>query len=121
MRKPRNDPRVCLTTEAAALWIVRIDRELSGRESQILGEWLSESPVHREAFVEAARLWDRMDVLAKLVRPIALHDFSLASSPPPGEGLAAIAAMLAISEDCSYALERRDAADANKRTDSKQS
>jgi transmembrane sensor len=50
----------------AAVWIARIDRELTDQERQSLKHWLSDSPRHREALAKAGQLWRGMDVLAKL-------------------------------------------------------
>jgi transmembrane sensor len=77
------------------MWIVRIERELSDQELQSLERWLAESPKHREAFVEAARLWDRMDVLSKLSNLFPLENFKPAPSRVPWKSLSALAAALA--------------------------
>lgn len=63
--------------EMAAISVVRMDRELSDQELRDLQQWLSESPRHREAFAEAARLWNRMDVLKTLAENFPVEDFSL--------------------------------------------
>ena len=87
-------PNLRRIDEAASLWIVRIDRELSEQELRDLKEWLSESPKHREAFVAAARLWDRMDVLTSLSKLFPLEDFKPAPSRVRWKSLSVLAAAL---------------------------
>ena len=74
------------------MWIIRIERELSEQELHALQQWLSESPKHREVFLEAARLWDQMDVLSRLSKILPLEDFKPAPSHVPWKRLAAVAA-----------------------------
>lgn len=52
----------------ASRWIAKIDNGLTEEEERELGEWLSQSWRHHEAFREAADLWDRMDSLSRLAR-----------------------------------------------------
>lgn len=66
------DPRQEL--EQATSWIVRIDRGLHGNEREELSRWLDESDRHRDAFLEIARLWDRMDVLSELAELFPLRE-----------------------------------------------
>ncbi len=60
--------------EQATAWIVRLDRGLRGSEREELSRWLSESDRHRDAFLEAARLWDRMDMLSELAELFPLRE-----------------------------------------------
>ena len=62
---------------------------------QSLQQWLSESPRHREAFVDAARLWDRMDVLTIISKLFPLENFKPAPSRVPWKSLTGLAAALA--------------------------
>ena len=51
----------------AGEWIVLMEeRDLSSSEIDQLREWLRESPQHRAALINSAKVWDRMDVMADL-------------------------------------------------------
>lgn len=52
--------------DQASDWIARMDRGLSADEEAALGRWVGESERNRAALMDVARLWDRMDALAKL-------------------------------------------------------
>lgn len=52
--------------EDASLWVTRLDRGLSDEETEVLREWLSLSPKHKDCLLEMATLWDRMDSLSVL-------------------------------------------------------
>lgn len=52
-------------TEACE-WMARLDRGLTAGEERLLAEWISASRVNMAAMEECARLWDRMDSLARL-------------------------------------------------------
>lgn len=52
--------------EDASLWVARLDRGLSGEETEALRRWLDQNARHRECLLEMAELWDRMDSLAVL-------------------------------------------------------
>ncbi|WP_341936649.1 FecR family protein [Marinimicrobium sp. C2-29] len=52
--------------EDASLWVARLDRGLSGEETETLRRWLDQNAHHRECLLEMADLWDRMDSLAVL-------------------------------------------------------
>ncbi len=82
--------------EKAVISVVRMDRELNAQESRDLQQWLSESPRHREAFAEAARLWNRMDVLSRLSKIFPLGDFMPRASGLRWQQLAAVASALAL-------------------------
>jgi transmembrane sensor len=63
--------------EAAAGWLIRLDRgELSTEEAARLREWLEEAR-HREALHKLARLWGQMDCLT-----ILAELFPQTSTPP---------------------------------------
>jgi transmembrane sensor len=62
----------------AATWIARLDRGLRGREREQLRKWLSEDPRNHAAFIETARLWDHLDVLAELAELFPLHEDEVA-------------------------------------------
>jgi transmembrane sensor len=63
--------------ERAALWITRLDRGLRGGEREQLRRWLATDKRHRAALMGAARLWDRMDVLADMAELFPLHEGAL--------------------------------------------
>lgn len=52
--------------EEASLWVARLDRGLSGEETEALRRWLDRSASHRHCLLELADLWDRMDSLSVL-------------------------------------------------------
>lgn len=52
--------------DQASLWIARLDRELSAEEEQELAAWLKSGSEQRTVFLEMAKLWDKMDSLARL-------------------------------------------------------
>lgn len=52
--------------EQACLWISKLDRELSSEEKVQLGDWLEQTPKHREALLEMAEFWDDLTALNQL-------------------------------------------------------
>lgn len=66
MSNVRELPRQTAVHEEASAWIARIDRGLSGAEQAELDEWLARNPEHERDLMRMAKLWDRMDVLARL-------------------------------------------------------
>lgn len=61
---PLRDQEACY--EEASLWIARLDRGLSKDETEQLRAWQKNSKQNREALLELAALWDKMDSLALL-------------------------------------------------------
>lgn len=54
----------------AAMWVVRIDGgDLSAKDQLELWDWLTRSSVHRDIFLDYARLWSEFDALKSLVQP----------------------------------------------------
>lgn len=49
----------------AGIWLVRLDEGLSDAQKQELTSWLRHRR-HRDAFLEMAQLWDKMDCLSQL-------------------------------------------------------
>lgn len=47
----------------AASWVAKIDRGLNDDERMQIEEWLQASPMHGEALVKCASMWDLLDVL----------------------------------------------------------
>lgn len=90
-------PNVRRTREVATTWIARVDRKLSEQELRELQHWLSQSPRHRRAFVEAAQLWDQMDVLAKLAKLFPLESLNPPPSRIPWKSLTAVASVAAVT------------------------
>ncbi len=87
-------PNLRRIREEAPLWIARIDRELSDEEMKELEQWLSDSPKHREAFLEAASLWDDMDVLTRLSSLFPLEGSRPVPKKMHWKHLSALAAVL---------------------------
>lgn len=52
--------------QEACDWIAKLDRELSVKEEQELGQWLALSAQHTECFLEAASMMDKLDELSRL-------------------------------------------------------
>lgn len=52
--------------EEAGKWIAKLERGVSEEEEQELGKWLSKDSQNYQNFMELAKLWDRMDTLARL-------------------------------------------------------
>lgn len=52
--------------EQASQWIAKLDRGLSDAEQQALVAWMQHKPEHRQVMLEMAKLWDKMDSLARL-------------------------------------------------------
>ncbi|MES2674223.1 MAG: FecR domain-containing protein [Pseudomonadota bacterium] len=52
--------------EQASQWIAKLDRNLTATEQQKLQHWLQQNDEHRAVFFEMAKLWDKMDSLARL-------------------------------------------------------
>ena len=51
--------------EKAALWIITMDnRPLSQEEQAKLRAWLLASTSHRKEFIDLARVWEQLDLLA---------------------------------------------------------
>ena len=52
------------------MWVVRIDGgDLSAKDQLELWDWLTRSSVHRDIFLDYARLWSEFDALKSLVQP----------------------------------------------------
>jgi transmembrane sensor len=66
--------------EAAGVWIAKLDREMSPAELASLSTWLNADTRHREALIEMADLWDRMDVLKEISELFPLESAGEASS-----------------------------------------
>jgi transmembrane sensor len=52
--------------EEARAWVVQLDGEPTGSEIREFRTWLQQSPMHRQAFRDAAGAWRNMDALAGL-------------------------------------------------------
>jgi ferric-dicitrate binding protein FerR (iron transport regulator) len=62
----------------AAIWLVRLERGLQGQEGSLLREWLQQ-PAHRNAIVDAAKLWHGPDIVAVLAQLVPVGF----GNPPP--------------------------------------
>jgi transmembrane sensor len=60
--------------EQVAAWIARLDRGLRGSERLELRQWLAEKSGRREDLLEAARIWDRLDMLEELAELFPLNE-----------------------------------------------
>ena len=53
--------------EEASYWLIKLDSdELTSEESLNLRQWLDANPEHKDALLELAVLWNKMDVLSEL-------------------------------------------------------
>ncbi len=60
-----NPPRNDAVESAAAEWLVRHDRGLTGRQQDEFLSWLAASPAHRESFERHRRMWTDFNALAQ--------------------------------------------------------
>ncbi len=67
-----------IATEAA-IWLARLERGLQGDEGSQLRSWLG-PPAHRDAIVEAAKLWHGPDIVAVLAELVPV---GFGQAPPP--------------------------------------
>lgn len=91
MSKILEFPNEARINEQAALWIARLDRELTATEQQSLHAWLQANTRHREALFEMAALWDRVGILNELSEL-----FPLQSVPPRWRRALPVAATAAL-------------------------
>lgn len=52
--------------DAACRWVLRLDEGLSDDEVIALERWIAEHPANRQALLEAATIWDKLDSLTRL-------------------------------------------------------
>ena len=52
--------------DEASAWIAKMDKGLSEKEQDEFRDWLDASTDNHAVFMKMARLWDKMDALAKL-------------------------------------------------------
>lgn len=87
MSKITKFPNIDQVEEKTSAWLAAIDRGLTNAEQQDLQQWLSESPVHGEALVHFASVWDLMDLVAPVAKMLPLDDraevFQPAYRPAP--------------------------------------
>jgi transmembrane sensor len=67
-----------LLTEAS-IWLARIERGLQAQEGALLREWLRD-PAHRDAIVDAAKLYHGPDIVAVLAEMVPV---GFGAPPPP--------------------------------------
>jgi ferric-dicitrate binding protein FerR (iron transport regulator) len=63
----------------ASVWLARLERGLLPQEGITLREWLRQ-PAHREAIVDAAKLWHGPDIIAVLAQLVPV---GFGHAPPP--------------------------------------
>ncbi len=59
----------------ASNWIAKIDRSLTPAENKQFNDWLDESPVHGEALIKYATMWDMLDVLRPMAKILPIELF----------------------------------------------
>ena len=64
-----SEPSAAANEQAAAEWVVRVDRDRTVRTSRALAAWLSDSPRHRAAFLRISLAWRRADALRRVAVP----------------------------------------------------
>ena len=57
----------------AAAWVSEIDGGMSLKQEAKLTSWLSQSPLHGEIFVQAASMWDVLDVLSPIAKVMPIE------------------------------------------------
>lgn len=67
-----------IATEAS-VWLARLERGLLPQEGSTLRDWLRQ-PAHREAIVDAAKLWHGPDIIAVLAQLVPV---GFGNPPPP--------------------------------------
>lgn len=67
--------------EQAASWIAAIDRGLETDEQGTLEIWLEASPLHGEALVKCASMWDLLDVLQPIAKLMPIDQSWVAPAP----------------------------------------
>ena len=68
---------------AASEWIAKIDKGLSDTDAEALANWMRADPGNEAELLETARMWDRMDSLARLSE-IFPHTSNIAPTPAHG-------------------------------------
>ncbi|MBX2847768.1 MAG: FecR domain-containing protein, partial [Acidiferrobacterales bacterium] len=66
-------PNMELAVQAAAEWIAKIDRGLNSEEEIELAMWLEASPVHGDALVKCASMWDLLDLLSPIAKLVPIE------------------------------------------------
>jgi transmembrane sensor len=68
--------------EEAAEWVVKLDnQDLSAEERAAFIAWIKESLRHKLEFIELAKVWGNMDLLAQLAEEVPAHTVSAQPSP----------------------------------------
>ena len=60
---PKDDDQLFVE---ASEWMAKMDKGLSDEETETLLTWMSTDPQNKEQLLSMARIWDKMDVLARL-------------------------------------------------------
>lgn len=61
--EPKDDEQLLV---AASEWMAKIDKGLSDEDTEALSIWMSTDPRNKEQLFSMARMWDKMDALARL-------------------------------------------------------
>ena len=61
--EPKDDDQLFVE---ASEWMAKMDKGLSDEETETLLTWMSTDPQNKEQLLSMARIWDKMDVLARL-------------------------------------------------------
>lgn len=77
-----NFPNVEIVEQHAAQWVAKIDRGLNPSEESELAHWLEDSPVHGEALVKCASMWDLLDVLSPIAKLMPIETFDVEKEQP---------------------------------------
>ncbi len=63
-----------LQLEQASLWIAKLDRDLTLAEKQSFQTWLAKEPSNLQTLLDIAKIWDKMDQLARLSDLFPQHE-----------------------------------------------
>lgn len=66
--------------ERAANWVAIIDRGINNDEQKALEAWLESSPLHGDALVKCASMWDLLDVLQPIAKLMPIDEIETPTS-----------------------------------------
>ena len=89
-------------SEQASEWVVKLDKQsLSEQELQAFNQWVAQSDLHRQEFIELAQAWGNLEVLSVLADVLPLEQTAtnsrVESTPAKGRFWLATAASMLIA------------------------
>ena len=80
----------------ASTWIAKLDKSLSGHETDALQLWMQADPKNETELLAMARMWDKMDALARLSEVFPHPEQDSASMAPRNNYWVAVAASVVV-------------------------